>query len=359
MITHGWRSIRYMTVPLASLVMLLAGCGPSHQELMARDKLEKARATFEAAKADQNVQTYAPVTLFEAGRKLTAAEKTEDYAEMEHLAYLADRKTNTAIAIAEQKVAENQLEQLSKESAATILMKREREVAAARSTAEERAIEIERLQKEAEQKARELEKAKQEVGMMTGESEQARKQAEARAREVEKLQKETEQKALELEKAKQEAEAKAREIEKAKQEAEQASRELEEVKGKQTERGIVMTLGDVIFETGKAKLSERAKQNITKIANFMKKYPDRGILVEGHTDSVGTAAYNLVLSQRRADAVKKELMTMGVEAKRIIARGYGEQYPVDTNETNLGRQNNRRVEIVILKEGVKPETVTR
>ncbi len=332
--------------PLAALVvLLLAGCGPSQQELMARDKLEKARAAYEAAKANQNVQTYAPVTLLEAGRELTAAEKTTDYAEMEHLTYLADRKTNTALAIAEQKMAENQIEQLSKESAATILMNREREVAAARSTAEARALEIEQLRIEAEQKARELEKAKQEVGMMTGESEQARKLAEVRAREVAKLQQQTEQKALELEKAK--------------REAEQASRELEEVKGKQTERGIVMTLGDVIFETGKAKLSERARLSITKIANFMKKYPDRGILVEGHTDSVGTAAYNLVLSQRRADAVKKELMTMGIEAKRIIARGYGEQYPVDTNETNLGRQNNRRVEIVILKEGVKPESVTR
>jgi OOP family OmpA-OmpF porin len=79
--------------------------------------------------------------------------------------------------------------------------------------------------------------------------------------------------------------------------------------------------------------------------------PDRKVLIEGHTDSSGSASYNSDLSQRRANAVEALLINQGVDPTRIVARGYGESYPVATNDTAAGRQQNRRVEIVILKPG--------
>jgi len=133
------------------------------------------------------------------------------------------------------------------------------------------------------------------------------------------------------------------EAEKAKSEAEMA-----ELKGKQTERGIVLTLGDVFFETGRAALMPGGLQAIGKLASFLKKYPDRGVLIEGHTDSVGKAEYNIRLSQIRAEAVRNALLENGISAGRITTKGYGKAYPVASNATAGGRQLNRRVEIVVL-----------
>ena len=149
------------------------------------------------------------------------------------------------------------------------------------------------------------------------------------------------------------------EIEKAKKEAEQAKTELEELKAKQTERGMVLTLGDVLFATGRATLMPGALLTIDKLSNFLEKHPDRNVLVEGHTDSVGKAEYNVLLSQRRADAVSKALLERGISAERITTKGYGESYPVAGNNTAAGRQQNRRVEIIVLNPGVSAESMIR
>jgi outer membrane protein OmpA-like peptidoglycan-associated protein len=96
-----------------------------------------------------------------------------------------------------------------------------------------------------------------------------------------------------------------------------------------------------------------------KLALFLKKYPKRNVLVEGHTDSQGSETYNLGLSQRRADSVRNALMERGISADRIATKGYGEKFPVASNAAAAGRQQNRRVEIIILDEGVSPEKMLR
>ncbi len=121
----------------------------------------------------------------------------------------------------------------------------------------------------------------------------------------------------------------------------------------------MLTLGDVLFATGRATLMPGGLQTVDRLANFLQKYPDRNVLIEGHTDSVGRAEYNMGLSQRRADAVRKALMDRGIGAERITTKGYGESYPVASNKTAAGRQENRRVEVVVLNPGVSAETVTR
>lgn len=124
-------------------------------------------------------------------------------------------------------------------------------------------------------------------------------------------------------------------------------KEIAELNAKKTERGLVITLGDVLFDVNEAELKSGSERNVRKIADFLKEYPERKALIEGFTDSTGSESYNQMLSERRAEAVRRFLIANGVSSNRISARGYGETNPVASNKTAATRQLNRRVEIVI------------
>lgn len=117
-----------------------------------------------------------------------------------------------------------------------------------------------------------------------------------------------------------------------------------------TDRGLVLTLGDVVFDAGKASLQPSAMTAIDRLAQLLSVYPERSIRIEGHTDSVGDDAANQELSERRAAAVRDALLARGVEAARIEAVGYGTTHPIADNRTESGRQKNRRIEIVLSDE---------
>jgi outer membrane protein OmpA-like peptidoglycan-associated protein len=123
--------------------------------------------------------------------------------------------------------------------------------------------------------------------------------------------------------------------------------ELDQLKATPTPRGMVLTLGDVLFDTGRAELKSGAGRKLDQLAQFLSEHPDRRVQIDGFTDSVGTDAYNEELSQRRADAVKAALITRGIDPSRIGTEGYGKAFPVATNNDSGGRQMNRRVEVVI------------
>lgn len=131
---------------------------------------------------------------------------------------------------------------------------------------------------------------------------------------------------------------------------EQAARlqaEVDQLKATPTPRGLVLTLGDVLFDTGRAELNPGASRKLDQLAQFLNEHKDRRVQIDGFTDSVGTDAYNEGLSRRRADAVKSALLTRGIDASRIGTEGYGKAYPVANNSDSGGRQLNRRVEVVI------------
>jgi outer membrane protein OmpA-like peptidoglycan-associated protein len=132
--------------------------------------------------------------------------------------------------------------------------------------------------------------------------------------------------------------------------SEQAARvqaELDALKATPTPRGMVLTLGDVLFDTGRSQLKPGGGRKIDQLARFLNEHPGRRVQVDGFTDSVGSDAYNEELSQRRADSVKEALMEHGIDPSRIGSEGYGKAYPVATNSESGGRQLNRRVEVVI------------
>jgi outer membrane protein OmpA-like peptidoglycan-associated protein len=125
---------------------------------------------------------------------------------------------------------------------------------------------------------------------------------------------------------------------------------LENMQASQTSRGIVLTLDDVLFDTGKAQLKAGAERSIGQIAAFLAENPERRVQVEGFTDSSGANDYNLELSQSRADAVAMAIINRGINAERVRALGYGEGFPVASNESDGSRQLNRRVEIIVSKD---------
>jgi outer membrane protein OmpA-like peptidoglycan-associated protein len=123
--------------------------------------------------------------------------------------------------------------------------------------------------------------------------------------------------------------------------------EVDALKAKPTDRGLVLTLGDVLFDTGKAELNAGGARKLDQLVQFLTEHPDRRVQVDGFTDSIGTDSYNLDLSQRRANAVSSALRARGIDASRITTQGYGKEFPVASNSDSGGRQLNRRVEVVI------------
>lgn len=151
--------------------------------------------------------------------------------------------------------------------------------------------------------------------------------------------------------------ARTREADKAHANAAQArrseadmQRRLDELQAKKTDRGMVVTLGDVLFDTGSAQLRGSASTNLDKLVSFLDQYPDQRVLIEGHTDNVGNADYNQRLSLQRAESVKQYLTQRGTASRRLSVSGQGMQRSIASNNTATGRQQNRRVEVVIESE---------
>ena len=146
--------------------------------------------------------------------------------------------------------------------------------------------------------------------------------------------------------AREDATAAEAESELAKQQALELQQQIAELNAKQTERGWVVTLGDVLFDTGRAELKEGSLNNLSKLSAFLTRYQDRKVQIEGHTDSVGSSDSNQGLSERRAAAVYNFLTGKGIDAGRLVGpNGFGESRPIDTNDTAEGRARNRRTEL--------------
>jgi len=184
-----------------------------------------------------------------------------------------------------------------------------------------------------------------------GEARRKQVQLEARTAEAERAQRLAEQRASQAQQSAREAVASQSVAEAAISEANRLADELNALEGEleaeQTNRGLVLTLGDVLFDTGGAELKEGAEVSINRLAAFLNENPERRLLIEGHTDSRGTDDFNKELSAKRADAVAEALVERGIPSERLRSVGLGEDYPVAGNDSAAGMQQNRRVEIVV------------
>lgn len=143
------------------------------------------------------------------------------------------------------------------------------------------------------------------------------------------------------------AESKAKDLQK---KAEKLAQENEGLSTRLTDKGLVLSMNNILFELNSDKILQGSERTLSRISDFLNENPENAITVSGHTDSTGDEAYNLMLSEQRAKAVKRALVQNGVKESRVKTEGLGEAYPVASNDSRVGRQQNRRVEIVIHSE---------
>jgi len=263
--------------------MMLTACAP----LSAPEGSANVRNKLTRLQADQDLASRAPVAIKEAEMAVRAAEVPEkDKKLAQHRVYIADQKVDIAAARAQGRLYEDQRVGLAKASESARLASR----------------------------TREADMAHMDANIARDDAASARDDADAArdAAEVTRLQNEA------------------------------LKRELAELNARETDRGIVLTLRDVLFATGRAELNGGAISNLAKLAAFFNQYPDRTAAIEGHTDNVGSESANFSLSQRRADAVRNYLANQGIAANRMTSAGMGEGVPVAGNDTDTGRQQNLR-----------------
>ncbi len=258
------------------------------------------------------ISTYAALEMQSAteaiGKANMAASERESLNTVDNLAYLAKQKIALAVEVAKQKTAES-----NSANAATIRDQ----------------VRLDQRTQQADQarmKAEEAERAAQAAMSAAALATQQKNQAQANESQAQRIAAEASAKNMQLE------------------------AQLAELAAKKTERGLIITLGDVLFGTDMARLTADGQVIAQRLATVLQQNPQRTVLIEGFTDSTGKTQYNQELSERRAMAVGDALLAMGVARERISQRGYGEAYPVASNDSAQNRQMNRRVEIVLSDE---------
>ena len=296
-----------------------------------------------------------------AVQRLTNRPRQWDDRDFELAIYSASRLVDIAELEARARYADDQRQKLGNERERLVTAAREKEALLARAAAEKARRETQEAEAARRMALMEAEKATEEAAMARRAAQEEMARAELAKREAEEAavgadlaRAEAAQAMSDADRARQQAaEAEAR-IEEARRmaEAAQAERdalqnELADLKARQTERGLVLTIGDVLFEVNKADLIAGATNNLKPLVAAMESRPDQNLIIEGHTDSTGTRDYNMGLSMRRAQAVADFLIDHGISADRIVTRGLGPDVPVAGNDTSTGRQLNRRVEVIL------------
>ncbi|WP_332744981.1 OmpA family protein [Hydrogenophaga sp.] len=271
---------------------VVAGCSTTP---LSNVRLDQAREDYRTVQADPRSQNQAPTELRQAADALNAANvalaNREDEARVNHLAYVASQRAFIVRETVNFKTAE---------------------LSVANAGAARTAAQLQARTQEAEAAQRAAAEAQRTAGAARTDAAEAQRQA-AMAMERNRL--------LEA--------------------------RMAELNAKQTPRGVVITLGDVLFDVDRSALKPSGLRMVDQLGEVLKADPQRTVLVEGFTDSTGADAYNQTLSTERADAVRIALLRQGIASTRVASRGYGEAHPVASNDTAAGRQMNRRVEIVL------------
>ena len=315
-------------------LLALAACTSAPKKDLA---LEQVRTQLEELKSNQDLAGYAPLALGEAERALRQAETaTGNDTYRIHLIYMADRRIQIARAVAQREQLEEEIVRLGEERNDLL-------VRASQMEAERARFEAEQARMISEAQAEDARRAREEAAMA------AQREAESQ-RTAEQAQVEAQQAKALAASSVTAAELARREAELAVEQANTLRRQLENLQLRQTESGVVVTLGDVLFETGETDLRSEAMESLVEVVDLLQSEPDKQIRIEGHTDSTGNEEANLLISQQRADAVLEALVSLGVDADRVTSVGMGQDFPIASNDTEDGRAQNRRVDVILLDE---------
>ena len=318
------RSLMALAAVTALITLFALGACSSVPRDNAR--LDEARSSLRSAMALPQTGSLAGTELKQASDALALAEvsqmRGDDVATVNHLSYLALQRSAIVQEAANRKAAE---------------------VAVTEANAARDKLRLEARTQEANAAQRQAAVAQRDAQSSQRDAQTAQREAEAAQRAAQDAQRGTVA-------AQQQSAAAQQQALEAERRAAELRAQLAALDAKKTDRGMVITMGDVLFDTGRAELRSGGMRNVEKLGGFLKTYPQRTVMIEGFTDSVGGDAQNQTLSARRADAVRAALQGLGVGTERLATRGYGESFPVAANDSASGRQLNRRVEIVLSDE---------
>ena len=341
---------------LASFVLFACASTPSSPPGSA-----EVRNKLTALQNDANLAGRARVEIQEAEEAVRLAEQPLPSTEGplgEHRVYMADRKVEIARAKGNTRYAEDQRARFAEERDAARLRARTQEADRARDDADYARADANRARDDAKEarydanrSSYDAEQARYDANRSSDDASRARDDASLARSDADAARSAEAESAADAEAARRAASAaRSAEAESAADAARQAAelqRQIDVLEAETTDRGLVLTLGDVLFTTGSSSLQNGASNRLNKLVAFLNQYPDRRVLIEGHTDNVGNADYNQGLSQQRAESVESYLMQQGIGSQRLSASGMGLTQPIASNESAAGRQQNRRVEIII------------
>lgn len=313
-------------------VILAAACSTQPKRDLALERLQDELNTLKQTTEAPQLAPLAVSDAERAVRRLAEAGKNQDL--RNHLAYMAERRIDLIRAEVRRQEATAHTAELEREHGQLLVRisrlqadQARREAEQARILSAAQAEEAARARREAAE-ARENElSASERAARANEEAEQARRLADAQA---------------------EEAALARREAQLASEQAESLRRRLEHMQLRETDRGVVVTLGDVLFETGESELKSEAANNVQDVVELLTTESDKRIRIEGHTDSQGNADFNKRLSELRAEAVEQALISAGIDQSRITVVGLGEDFPIASNDSADGRGKNRRVDVILL-----------
>lgn len=336
---------------IIATALIAAGCATTSS---APPSLVEARATVSSASSNPNVLANAPLELKRANDALARAEQSQikgEAIDVDHNAYIATQRARTAVAAGDAKAAEDQIKLAEIERERARADAREREAQRAQVVASNARADARDARADANFQREQAANAQAQTASAQQQALVARRDAANSASDAATAQAQAATAQNQVATAQSQAATAQNQAAASDAYAASLSRQLVVLDALKTERGMVITLGDVLFEFNRADVKPTSRARMSQLADFMMQYPDRRVSIEGHTDNIGTPAYNTELSQRRAEAVKSQLVGMGIAGDRISTVGYGKNFPVASNDTDTNRAINRRVEVVISEPG--------
>lgn len=331
--------------------------------------LQNAEAIWQSQKDKKRTQTLARnvTQLAEDARIITVKKQQEEQLAAERRE--AEAKVAQAKSDAEREARQRELAEMDRRQA--LEREQQAKLAAQQEELRRRQAEVERAEAEAQRRQFQAEALAARQAAETARNE-ALKEQQRLNEETERIRRETEAMRAKNEEERQRLLAETENARQAVANAEERTRQAEAerlrareelrqqlnivLQTRDSARGLIVNMSDVLFDTAQATLRAGAREKLAKVAGIVLAHPDLRLDVEGHTDSVGDDAYNQRLSERRAEAVSQFLAAQGVPAANITSKGFGETSPVASNDTAAGRQQNRRVELVVTGESIKGPT---